>query len=364
MFKKLLTAIGGKPTERDLTRYELVADEISALEPEYQALSDSELRAKTDAFREQLRAATSGLTDAAASEQAETHALDEILAPAFATVREAAVRTIGLRHYPVQLIGGQVLHAGRIAEMRTGEGKTLVATLPLYLNALSGRGAHLVTVNDYLARRDAKWMGPVFHLLGMQVGILQDAGRTDNAQMAFLFDPEHETPQEDSNHMRMVARREAYAADVTYGTNNEFGFDYLRDNLANRLADRRQRALHYSIIDEVDNVLIDSARTPLIISGPAQHDPGMYTELAQVVRQLKPQHYEIDDRARGISITDEGYDRVEEMLGKLLRDPERPEDITPEQAQIQSHLEQALRAEFIFKRNKDYLVREIGRAHV
>ena len=357
MFKKLLTAVGGKPTERDLKQYELVADEISALEPEYQALSDSQLRAKTDAFREQLRAATSGLSNDDARKEAETHALDEILVPAFAAVREAAVRTIGLRHYPVQLIGGQVLHAGRIAEMRTGEGKTLVATLPLYLNALSGRGAHLVTVNDYLARRDAKWMGPVFHLLGMQVGILQDAGRTDNAQMAFLFDPEHETPQEDSNHMRMVARRQAYAADVTYGTNNEFGFDYLRDNIANRLADRRQRALHYSIIDEVDNVLIDSARTPLIISGPAQHDPGMYTELAQVVRQLKPQHYEIDDRARGISITDEGYDRVEELLGKLLRDPERPEDITPEQAQIQSHLEQALRAEFIFKRNKDYLVR-------
>ena len=357
MFKKLLTIVGGNPTERDLKQYELVADEISALEPEYQALSDSELRAQTDIFREQLRVSTSGMTDEDARAVAEARALDDVLVPVFATVREAAVRTIGLRHYPVQLIGGQVLHAGRIAEMRTGEGKTLVATLPLYLNALAGRGAHLVTVNDYLARRDAKWMGPIFHLLGMQVGILQDAGRTDNAQMAFLFDPEHETPQEDNNYMRMVPRREAYAADVTYGTNNEFGFDYLRDNIANRLADRRQRALHYSIIDEVDNVLIDSARTPLIISGPAQYDPTMYTEMAKVVRQLKPQHYEIDERARGISISDEGYDRVEELLGKLLRDPERPEDITPEQAQIQSHLEQALRAEFIFKRNKDYLVR-------
>ncbi len=357
MFKKLLTAVSGNPTERDLKDYELVADGISALEPEYQALTDSELRAKTDAFRDQLRAATSGLSSEEARDKAETRALDEILVPAFATVREAAVRTIGLRHYPVQLIGGLVLHAGRIAEMRTGEGKTLVATLPLYLNALAARGAHLVTVNDYLARRDAKWMGPIFHLLGMQVGILQDAGRTDNAQMAFLFDPEHETSQEDSNHMRMVPRREAYAADLTYGTNNEFGFDYLRDNIANRLSDRRQRALHYSIIDEVDNVLIDSARTPLIISGPAQHDPTMYTEISQVVRQLKPQHYEIDERARGISISDEGYDRVEELLGKLLRDPDRPEDITLEQAQIQSHLEQALRAEFIFKRNKDYLVR-------
>ncbi|SVC77608.1 uncharacterized protein METZ01_LOCUS330462, partial [marine metagenome] len=231
MFKKVLTAVGGNPTERDLKQYELVSDEISALEPEYQALSDSELRSKTDTFREQLHAATSGLTDDDAIAKAEARALDDILVSAFATVREAAVRSIGLRHYPVQLIGGQVLHAGRIAEMRTGEGKTLVATLPLYLNALAGHGGHLVTVNDYLARRDAKWMGPIFHMLGMQVGILQDAGRTDNAQMAFLFDPEYETPQEDSNHMRMVTRREAYAADVTYGTNNEFGFDYLRDNI-------------------------------------------------------------------------------------------------------------------------------------
>ena len=357
MFKKLLTAVGGNPTERDLEEYEIVADAISALEPEYQALTDSDLCHKTDFFREHLSSAISGITDEEAIADAEAIALDDILVPAFATVREAAVRTIGLRHYPVQLIGGQVLHAGRIAEMRTGEGKTLVATLPLYLNALLGRGSHLVTVNDYLARRDAKWMGPIFHLLGMRVGILQDAGRTDNAQMAFVFDPEHETSQEDSNRMRIVPRREAYDADITYGTNNEFGFDYLRDNIANRLDERRQGMLHYAIIDEVDNVLIDSARTPLIISGPAQHDPTMYAELAQVVRQLKPNHYDIDDRARGISITDEGYDRVEELLGRMLRDPDRPEDITPEQAQIQSHLEQAMRAEFIFKRNKDYLVR-------
>ena len=357
MFKKLLTAVGGNPTERDLKEYEIVADSIAALEPEYRALTDSELCYKTDFFREYISNSISGITDKEAIYNAEVRALDDILIPAFATVREASVRTIGLRHYPVQLIGGQVLHAGRIAEMRTGEGKTLVATLPLYLNALLGRGSHLVTVNDYLARRDAKWMGPIFHLLGMRVGILQDAGRTDNAQMAFVFDPEHETSQEDSNRMRIVPRREAYDADVTYGTNNEFGFDYLRDNIANRLDERRQRMLHYAIIDEVDNVLIDSARTPLIISGPAQHDPTMYVELAQVVRQLRPNHYDIDDRARGISITDEGYDRVEELLGRMLRDPERPEDITPEQAQIQSHLEQAMRAEFIFRRNKDYLVR-------
>ena len=357
MLKRILTAVGGNPTARDLRLYEQVADEIDRLEPEYQALSDSELRSKTDLFKEKLQSATSGILDAEDKIEIETHTMQEILTHSFATVREAAVRTIGLRHYPVQLVGGQVLHAGRIAEMRTGEGKTLVATLPLYLNALSGRGTHLVTVNDYLARRDAKWMGPIFHMLGMSVGILQDASRTDNAQMAYLFDPTQESPQEENNQVRLVPRNEAYSADITYGTNNEFGFDYLRDNIAHRLEDRRQRELHYSIIDEVDNVLIDSARTPLIISGPAQHDPEMYIELAKVVRRLKPEHYEIDERSRTISVTHEGYDRVEELVGKTLRDPDSPEDITPEQAQIQSHLEQALRAEFIFKRNKDYLVR-------
>ena len=356
MLKRILTALSGNPTARDLRLYEQVADEIDRLEPEYQTLSDSELRSKTDFFREKLQSTISDILDLDDKIEMETQTMQEILTHAFATVREAAVRTIGLRHYPVQLVGGQVLHAGRIAEMRTGEGKTLVATLPLYLNALSGRGAHLVTVNDYLARRDAKWMGPIFHMLGMSVGILQDASRTDNAQMAYLFDPTQESPQEENNQVRLVPRNEAYSADITYGTNNEFGFDYLRDNIAHRLEDRQQRKLHYSIIDEVDNVLIDSARTPLIISGPAQHDPEMYIELAKVVRRLKPEHYEIDERSRTMSITDAGYDRVEELMGKTLRDPASPEDITPEQAQIQSHLEQAIRAEFIFKRNKDYLV--------
>ena len=357
MLKKILTVVGGNPTARDLKLYEQVAEEIDHLEPEYKALSDSELSAKTNFFREKLQAAISGISDLDDQIEMESQVMQDILTNAFATVREAAVRTIGLRHYPVQLVGGQVLHDGRIAEMRTGEGKTLVATLPLYLNALAGRGSHLVTVNDYLARRDAKWMGPIFHMLGMSVGILQDASRTDNAQMAYLFDPMQESSQEENNLVRLVPRSEAYAADITYGTNNEFGFDYLRDNIAHRIEDRRQRELHYSIIDEVDNVLIDSARTPLIISGPAQDDPEMYIELAKVVRRLKPEHYEIDDRSRTMSMTDEGYDRVEELLGKTLRDPDSPEDITMEQAQIQSHLEQALRAEFIFKRNKDYLVR-------
>ena len=357
MLNRILTIVGGNPTERDLTKYKNIAAEIDALESDYQSMSDSELCANTQVFREKFHLGLTGIDNMSDRLQKESEIMDDILIQAFATVREASVRTIGLRHYPVQLIGGQVMHAGRIAEMRTGEGKTLVATLPLYLNALSGRGAHLVTVNDYLARRDAKWMGPIFDFLGMSVGILQDASRTDNAQMAYLFDPMQESSQEETHHVRLVSRHEAYEADITYGTNNEFGFDYLRDNIANRLEDRRQRELNYAIIDEVDNVLIDSARTPLIISGPAQDDPKMYIELAKVVRQLKSVHYEIDDRSRSISITDDGYDKVEELLGKTLRDPDNPEDITLEQAQIQSHLEQALRAEFIFKRNKDYLVR-------
>ena len=190
-------------------------------------------------------------------------ALEEILPQAFALVREAAKRTIGLRHYDVQLIGGLVLHRGQIAEMKTGEGKTLVATLPLYLNALTGRGTHLVTVNDYLARRDARWMAPIFQLLGLSVGVLQMAAVTENGKKAFLVDFEKESPHEDQLHLRMVDRVEAYAADITYGTNSEFGFDYLRDNMTMRLGDRVQRGHHYAIVDEVDNVLIDEARTPL-----------------------------------------------------------------------------------------------------
>ena len=356
MFKRIITTIGGNPTERDLQQYHEIGAQIAGLEQSYRSLTDSELRSKTDTFRQHLTDATSGLVVGEARRNAEEDVLESILIDAFATVREVSMRTIGLRHYEVQLVGGQVLHAGRIAEMRTGEGKTLVATLPLYLDALTGRGAHLVTVNDYLARRDAKWMGPIFHFLGMQIGILQDASRTEHARNAYLFDPDRETSQEETTNMRLVPRHEAYRADITYGTNNEFGFDYLRDNMARSIGDRSQRGLEYAIIDEVDNVLIDGARTPLIISGPAQHDPQMYIELARVVRQLEPEHYEVDERARGISLSDEGYDRMEEILEQPLRDPDRPEDITIEQAQLLSHLEQAMRAEFLFKRNKDYLL--------
>jgi preprotein translocase subunit SecA len=355
MFKNIIKIIGGDPNKRDIRKYTDIVDQINGLAKQHEAMSDEALRDKSEALKARVR---SELREATPEERkkATQAVLDAILPEAFALVREASSRTTGLRHYDVQLIGGMVLHAGRIAEMQTGEGKTLVATLPLYLNALTGRGVHLVTVNDYLARRDAKWMAPMFHLLGLSMGILQDASRTDNAQKAFLFDPTRETDNDDTRFMRVVDRREAYAADITYGTNTEFGFDYLRDNMANALAQRRQRERYFAIVDEVDNILIDEARTPLIISGPAGESASLYQELARVVKQLRPEHYEILERERAISLNDEGYTRVEELLARPIRDPDRPEDLTPEQAQIMSHLEQALRAEFLFKRNKDYLV--------
>ena len=341
MLKGLSKLFGGDSLGRDLGRYEALAREINSLEPKLQALADSELRAKTAEFKGRL---ASGAT------------LDELLPEAFAVVREVSVRTIGLRHFDVQLIGGAALHEGRIAEMKTGEGKTLVATLPLYLNALTGRGVHLVTVNDYLARRDARWMGPLFSFLGLEVGVLQEAARTEHGRKAFTFDPSRTTGQEDVFQLQLVDRRVAYQADITYGTNNEFGFDYLRDNMAPTLEGRSQRGHHYAIVDEVDNILIDEARTPLIISGPAQEDPALYQQMAGLVRQLEPEDYEISERDRTISLNEIGEDHVERLLGQPLRDPDRPEDITPEQARLLGYLEQSLRAHFIFKRNKDYVV--------
>ena len=359
MFKSIIKAIGGDPNKRDVRKYTETVDLINGMARQFEAMSDDALRDKSGELKAEVQAELREIPEDARPEErkkATQAALDDVLPEAFALVRETAARTIGLRHYDVQLIGGMVLHAGRIAEMQTGEGKTLVATLPLYLNALTGRGGHLVTVNDYLARRDAKWMAPMFHLLGLSVGILQDASRTENARKAFLFDPARKTDNEDTNFMRVVDRREAYAADVTYGTNTEFGFDYLRDNMANTLGERRQREKFFAIVDEVDNILVDEARTPLIISGPAGESASLYQELARVVKQLRPDHYEILERERAISLNDEGYARVEELLARPIRDPDRPEDLTPEQAQIMSHLEQALRAEFLFKKNKDYLV--------
>jgi preprotein translocase subunit SecA len=249
-----------------------------------------------------------------------------------------------------------------IAEMRTGEGKTLVATLPLHLNALAGRGAHLITVNDYLARRDARWMAPIYNALGLSVGVLQMAARTENGKKAFVVDLDRHSPHEDQDQLLMVSRVDAYAADITYGTNSEFGFDYLRDNMTMSLVERVQRggrpqATHYyAIVDEVDNVLIDEARTPLIISGPAAEAADWYYRMAQVVRQLRPEHYEIDVRDRNVTLTELGETQVENLLNIPLSDPDRPEDVTPEQARLMGYLEQAMRAQYLFKRNKDYIV--------
>ena len=341
MFKSISKAFGGDPVRRVLSQFpDLVAD-VNAFEPALKALSDDALRAKTDEFRSRL---------------AQGEELDGLLPEAFAVVREASMRTVGLRHFDVQLIGGAALHSGKIVEMRTGEGKTLVATLPIYLNALEGEGVHLVTVNDYLARRDARWMGPIYQFLGLSVGVLQEAARTENGRKAFVYDPERTSSQEDAHQLRMVDRPLAYAADVTYGTNNEFGFDYLRDNMAHTLDARSQRGHHYAILDEVDNILIDEARTPLIISGPAQEDPELYISTARVVKALRPEDYEVSERDRTVALTEVGEDHAERLLERPLRDPDRPEDITLEQARLLGHIEQALRAEHLFKRNKDYVV--------
>ncbi len=372
MFKKLLKWISGDPVAKVIQQYRPLVEAINALEETYEALSDEELRAKTDEFRRRL---------------AKGETLDDLLPEAFAAVREASKRTIGLRHYDVQLIGGANLHQGKAVEMKTGEGKTLVATLPLYLNALTlnpawvakakarwgddpdrwqfrplegepvGKGVHLATVNDYLARRDARWMAPIYHLLGMSVGVLQMAARTEHGKKAFLVDLEHRSPQEDQDQLRMVPRREAYNADITYGTSQEFGFDYLRDNMAYKPEDQVQRGHHYVIIDEVDNVLIDEARTPLIISGPANENVEEYYRIAEVVRRLNAdEDVDINEKDRSVVLTPSGEAKVEEMLGEPLRDPSRPEDLTPRQEQLWGYLEQALQAQFLYKRNKDYIV--------
>jgi preprotein translocase subunit SecA len=356
MLQNFVKLFGGDPNKREIEKLSQLVEHINTFELGLEALSDEALRAKTDEFRAQLKDATDGIEDDEEKFEVEQGVLEEILPEAYAVVREASKRTIGLRHYDVQMIGGIALHRRSIAEMKTGEGKTLVATLPLYLNALSGRGAHLITVNDYLARRDARWMAPIYNFLGLSVGVLQMAAVTENGKKAFLVDLEKESPHEDQRQLRMVDRAEAYRADITYGTNSEFGFDYLRDNMTMRLEDRVQRGHHYAIVDEVDNVLIDEARTPLIISGPASGDLEWYGKMAQLVRQLKPEDYEVSEKDRNVSLTEVGIAHVEGLLGQPLQDPDRPEDVTPEQARLLGYLEQALRAQHLFKRNKDYLV--------
>ena len=341
MLQKIVKILGGDPHKREILKLSEVVIEINDLENETEQLSLEALKAKTAEFRERLVAGET---------------LDDILPEAYAVVREASKRTIGLRHYDIQMIGGIALHQGKIAEMRTGEGKTLVATLPMYLNALTGRGVHLITVNDYLARRDARWMAPIFDLLDIKVGVLQMATRTESGINAFVVSLEKRSSQEGQDQLELVTRKVAYQADIVYGTNSEFGFDYLRDNLTNRLEDRVQRGHYYAIVDEVDNILIDEARTPLIISGPASEDVQLYYTMANVVRQLRPEDYEVNEKDRSVALTEIGEAHVEELLDTPMRDPERPEDITPEQARILGHLEQSLRAQHLFRRNKDYLV--------
>jgi preprotein translocase subunit SecA len=276
MFANIARSIFGSSNDRSLKAYQRRVPEINALETAMQALSDAELRGMTDAFRQRLAAGET---------------LDDIMNEAFAVVREAARRAIGLRHFDVQLIGGMVLNDGKIAEMKTGEGKTLVATLPVYLNALPGRGVHVVTVNDYLARRDAEWMAQIYGFLGLSTGVIVHG-------------------------LSELERRDAYAADITYGTNNEFGFDYLRDNMKYRLEDMVQREFAYAIVDEVDSILIDEARTPLIISGPAEDSSDLYRTVNAVVRALVTDEtaYDKDEKFRTVTLTEEGSQKVEDML--------------------------------------------------
>ena len=381
MLARWAQKIFGSKNERELKRMRPLVEEIGQLEPELQSLSMDELRAKTDIFRSRIQEATAatraqldeiaqqaaemtpeGIPDEDELEKldyfqeertilekelrtAEADVLDDILPEAYATVREVSHRVTGMRHFDSQLLGGIVLHQGRIAEMKTGEGKTLVATLPLYLNALLGRGSHLVTVNDYLARRDVQWMGPIYHALGLSV-----ASSVHDA--SFLFDPTHVVKDYRYMNLRPVSRKEAYAADITYGTNNEYGFDYLRDNMKFNLEDYVQRELHFAIVDEVDNILIDEARTPLIISGPAEESTQKYYSLNRVIPRLQREmDYAIDEKLRTATLTEEGVAKVERILGvRNLYDPSEIGTL--------HHVNQALKAHAIFKRDVDYVIKD------
>src|SRR5881392_1796986 len=311
MIGKVLAKVIGTQNERELKRLYPRVTEISALEPQIQPLSDEQLRQKTAEFRKRA---------------ADGESLDDLLVEAFAVVREAGRRVLNMRHFDVQLIGGMVLHSGKIAEMKTGEGKTLVATLPVYLNALTGRGVHVITVNDYLAKRDSEWMGKLYRFLGLTVGVIV-----------------HDLDDEE--------RREAYASDVTYGTNNEFGFDYLRDNMKFDVKDCVQRGHNYAIVDEVDSILIDEARTPLIISGASEESTDKYYKIDQIIpRLVEGEDYDVDEKRRQASIKEPGVEKAEKLLGlDNLYDPANMDYI--------HHVYQALKAHTLFKRDRDYVVK-------
>jgi preprotein translocase subunit SecA len=333
--QKVLTKVFGDPQKRLLKGLEKKVGAINDLTDKYKKLTKPELKKHTAVLKEQL--AKKGAT------------LDSILPDAFALVREASDRVLHMRHFDVQLIGGMALHDGNVAEMKTGEGKTLVATLPTYLNALEEKGVHVVTVNDYLAQRDASWMGELYYFLGLSTGVIVN-------DASFIYDPEYDNENHDDPRMRRlrpVSRKEAYAADVTYGTNNEFGFDYLRDNMVNEVEMLRQRELNFAIVDEVDSILIDEARTPLIISAPAAENPDSYYQFAKVAARLKEEDYTLDEKRRSVALTDEGVEKVQKMLGiKNL--------YTPEYVRSVYHMDQSLKAQTLFKRDKDYVVTNDG----
>ena len=378
---RILQGIFGDPAKRNLARMRKIVKVINGLEPKYEAMSDDELKAQTNVLKEHLDAlnkkaeaniaraklkasakksetkaeSTDGTKKQSTSvkseklERNETKILSEILPDAFALVREATKRVLGMRHYDVQMIGGIVLHEGNVAEMKTGEGKTLVALLPSFLNALTGRGVHVVTVNDYLAQRDAGWNAPVYHFLGMSVGVII-------ADASFLYDPDYineEHTDERMQHLKPCTRKQAYQADVTYGTNNEFGFDYLRDNMVNEVDFLRQRELNFAIVDEVDSILIDEARTPLIISAPAGDNPDSYYQFAKIASHLGPDDYVLDEKHRSVSLTDAGIEKVQHMLGidNLY---------SADNTRLVYHMDQALRAQVVFLRDRDYVVTNSG----
>ena len=331
MLTRILNIIFGSKNEREIKALRPVVERINSLEPALTSLSDQALADKTQTFKKRL---------------ADGATLDDLLPDAFAVCREVSKRRLNMRHFDVQLIGGMILHRGRIAEMKTGEGKTLVATLPIYLNALEGKGAHLITVNDYLAKRDAQWMGQIYHGLGLSVGVIQH-------DASFLFDPAYDAADKRLQHLRPCTRQEAYHADITYGTNNEFGFDYLRDNLiVHDINQCVQRELHYAIVDEVDSILIDEARTPLIISGPTEESTDLYYRINAIIPQLKQERdYTIEEKTKTAALTEDGNVRIEKLLGvDNLYDPANMDQV--------HHVIKALQAHAIYKRDVDYVVKD------
>src|SRR5574341_1794672 len=325
--------LGGEYNEKALKKLSPIVEEVNEWDEEITALSDDEVAAKTPEFRKRV---------------ADGETLADLLPEAFAVCREASRRKLAMRHFDVQLLGGVGLHQGKISEMKTGEGKTLTSTLPLYLNALAGKVAHLVTVNDYLAKRDAQWMGPIYHSLGLSIGVLQH-------DTAYLYDPTANLDNPSLHYLAPATRRDAYAADITYGTNNEFGFDYLRDNMVNELSlkvQRRDDAHTYAIVDEVDSILIDEARTPLIISGPAEETEEVYRTFSRIVPRLMPEtDYVVDIKHKSVSLTDEGASKVERALGiKNLYDPAN--------FRLTRFLDAALRAQCLFQRDQQYVVKD------